>query len=116
MTEFLALLAGVVGGIVVVILMARFRSGSARGLAERILADARREAETIGRQAEIAAKEDSLRRREEFDAEIDAMRREVRDQEKRLEKRADLLDQKLELINRKDREFESIQRHLGDQQ
>ena len=67
-----------------------------RGLADQILADARREAETIGRQADLAAKEEALRRREDIDAEADALRRDLREQEKRLEKRADLLDQKLE--------------------
>jgi ribonuclease Y len=115
-TEILALLAGAVGGIVAAILVARYRAASARGVAEAILADARREAETIGRQAELAAKEEVLRRREEFDAELDAMRREVREQEKRVEKRADLLDQKLDLINRKEQDFESVQRHQAEEQ
>jgi ribonucrease Y len=115
-SAFLGLLAGAVGGIVASYLVARYRAGSARGVADQILSDARREAETIGRQAEIAAKEELLRRREEFDTELDAMRREVREQAKRLEKRTDLLDQKFELINRKEQEFESLQRHLGEQQ
>ena len=43
-------------------------------------------------------------------------RRELREQERRLEKRADLLDQKLELINKKERDFESVQRYLAEQQ
>lgn len=116
MTTFLGLLAGTVGGIVASFLVARYRAASARGIAETILAEARREAETIRRQADLAAKEEGLRRREEFDAEADAMRREFRDQEKRLEKRADLLDEKLELINRKEHEIEALQRNLGDQQ
>ncbi len=42
--------------------------------------------------------------------------RSIRDAERRLEKREDLLDQKLDLINKKEREVESIQRFLGDQQ
>ncbi len=115
-TTFLWLLAGAVGGIVASFLVARYRAGSARGIAETILAEARRDAETIGRQADLAAKEELLRRREEFDAEADALRREVRDQEKRLAKRADLLDQKLDLINRKEHDIESLQRSLGEQQ
>ena len=109
-SEFLGLLAGAVGGIVAAFLVARYRAGSAASVAEAILAEARREAETIGRQAEIAAKEELLRRREEFDVEADQMRRDFREQEKRLEKRADLLDQKLELINRKEHEFEIVRR------
>ena len=43
-------------------------------------------------------------------------RKELRDQERRLEKRADLLDQKFEIINKKEREFEAVQRFLAEQQ
>src|SRR5262249_13284675 len=46
----------------------------------------------------------------------DATRRELRDQEKRLAKRSDLLDQKLELINKKEHDFDTVQRHLAEQQ
>ena len=46
-----------------------------------------------------------LKRREDFDAEIDRVRRDLREQERRLEKRADMLDQKLELINTKEVEL-----------
>ena len=52
-----------------------------------------------GRQAELAAKEESLKRREKLDAEIDAGEAGLREQERRIEKRADLLDQKLELLD-----------------
>ncbi len=44
------------------------------------------------------------------------MRREIREQEKRLEKRADLLDQKLDHINRKEQEFEAHHRQIAEQQ
>src|SRR5262249_59999612 len=73
-SEILGLLAGTVGGIVAAFLVARYRAGSARGVADAILDEARREAETIGRQAEIAAKEELLRRRDEFHAEADGIR------------------------------------------
>src|SRR6185437_12466572 len=102
--------SGAVGGIVASFLVARYRAGSARGLADQIVTEARREAETIGRQADLAAKEEMLRRREEIDAEADTLRRDVREQEKRLEKRADLLDQKLDIINKKEHEFDALRR------
>jgi ribonuclease Y len=97
-------------------LLAQWRARSARGLAARILDAARREAEDVRRQADLAAKEEALRRREDVDAEIDAMRRDLRDQEKRLEKRDDLLDQKLDLINKKERDFDALHRQLAEQQ
>jgi len=113
---FVGLLVGALVGTGAVFLVGRLRAHEARGRAELILMDARREAETIRRQAELQTKEEALRRREALDAEADASRRDLRDQEKRLEKRADLLDQKLELINRKEHDFEALQRQLAEQQ
>ncbi len=115
-TAFLGLLAGVLACCVASLLVGRYRSISARTLADRVLADARREAETIGRQAELDARAEAFRRREELDAEADSIRRDLREQERRLEKRADILDQKLELINRKEIDIESLQRQLAEQQ
>ena len=97
-------------------LIARFRAKTARGLAEQILANANVEADTIRRQGELAAKEEVLKRREDFEAEIDRVRRDFREQERRLDKRADILDQKLELINKKEIEFEVLGRSLAEQQ
>jgi ribonuclease Y len=94
----------------------RSRTGSARSLSESILADARRQAETVLKEADLRSKEEALRRREAIDAEIEEARRGFREQEKRLEKRSDLLDQKLDLINKKEREFESVKRFLTEQE
>jgi ribonuclease Y len=96
--------------------LARLKARGARGLAEQIIANARSEGETIRRQADLAAKEESLRRREDADGEIDAIRRDLREQSRRLEKRGDLLDQKLEIINEKERDFEDVRRSIEKQQ
>ncbi len=80
-------------------MIARSASADLRGLADQILDNANREADTIRWQADVAAKEELLKRREGLDAEIDLLRRDLRDQERRIEKRSDLIDQKLELIN-----------------
>ena len=84
---------------------------TARGLAEEILVDAHRQAETIegGRSRSEARGPPPPRGRRRRGR---GGRATLREQEKRLEKRADLLDQKLEHINRKEREVESIQRFL----
>ncbi len=110
------LLVGLGGGWAGANLWARIRAQTARGLADEILANARREAETIRKEADLEAKAEALRRREFLDSEIETARRDIREQEKRLEKRADLLDQKLELINKKEREFESVERYLAEHQ
>jgi len=110
------MIVGAVAGIAALLLDARVRSRTARGQAGAILAEARREAEALRKEADLAAKEVALRRREAVDAEIDLARREAREHERKLEKRADVLDQKLDLINKKERDFESTQRFLSEQQ
>jgi ribonuclease Y len=110
------LILGTVTGLAGVYATARLRAQSARGLAEQIIANANREAETTRRQGELTAKEEVLKRREELESEIDAARRDLREHERRLEKRSDLLDQKLELISKKDGELDLAQRTLDDQQ
>ncbi len=118
-TAFWLLLGMILGALLVVAglwIHARIRTREARGFAEEILAEAHREAETIRKEADLHSKEESLRRRESIDAEVEAARREQREQERRLEKRSDSLDQKLELIGKKERDFESVQRFLAEQQ
>jgi ribonuclease Y len=110
------LVVGMLGGLAGMYALAKLRAQSARGLAEQIIASAGHEAEAIRMRAELQVHDESLRRREELDREMDAARKEVREQERRVEKRGDLLDQKLDLINRKEQEIESIRHLLAEQQ
>ncbi len=96
--------------------LARQASREARTEAQEILVAAQFQADTIRKEAEIQAKEEALKRRESIDREIEADRRDLRDQERRLEKRADLLDDKLTLINRKEQEAESLRSRLLEKQ
>jgi ribonuclease Y len=66
-------------------------------------AAAESEAQKIVAQAEAQAKSDILRLRQKQDAETESMRQDLRAEEKRLAKREDLIDQKLETINSKER-------------
>jgi len=68
------------------------------------------EAEKILAQAEARAQSEFLKRREEFDADTKSARQELRTEEKRLSKREDLTDQKLEMLNRKERTLEAAQK------
>jgi len=115
LSGLVGLILGMLSGLAGITIIARLRAQTARGLAEQIITNANREAETTRRQGDLAAKEEALRRREELEAEVDAARRDLRDQERRLDKRADLLDQKLELINKREGELDRAQRALEDQ-
>lgn len=109
-------LFGVAGGIGCWQFYAKTRRTTAREQAGAILADAGREAETVLKRAELDAKEEAIHRRAEIDREAEDARRALRDQERRLDKRSDLLDGKLETIAQRDREFEEAQRHLSARQ
>lgn len=118
-TAFWLLLGMILGLLVGALGLAAYawlRSKAARGLAEEILAAARRKGETIEKEADLCSRDEALRRRNAIDSEVEEGRRDLREHERRLEKRSDLLDSKLELISKKEREFESVQRFLAEQQ
>ena len=110
------LLLGVLSGFGGLQVYNKLRLRTAKDQADALLALSHREAEDIRKRAEFQAKEEALRRREALDLEAEDARKGFREQEKRLEKRGDLLDQKLDLINKKERDFESVQRYLAEQQ
>ena len=118
--ELIAALIGVVSGALLGsgcwVGYTQMRRKTARQQVAGLLADADRQIEIKRKQLELDLKEATLHQRATLEREAEETRRSLRDQEKRLDKRADLLDGKLENINRKDREFESVQRHLATQQ
>ncbi|HWE39109.1 MAG TPA: ribonuclease Y [Isosphaeraceae bacterium] len=105
-------LAGVGGGLAALHFLTRLGLRTARERAQDVLADAQLRAEALVKEADLQAKEEAIRRREEIDREAELARKEVREQERRLEKRADLLDQKLVQITRKEAEFEAREQTL----
>lgn len=107
---------GLAIGFVILQILAKNGTNLARGKAQEILAAASLQAEVTRKEADLQAKEEAIKRREALEREIDDARKGFREQEKRLEKRGDLLDQKLDLINKKERDFESVQRYLAEQQ
>jgi ribonuclease Y len=92
----------------------RVRETSALGKINEIAAQAKREAENILKDSELKAKDELFKKREEFNREIEKARSEVRDQERRLEKREDVLDQKHEAQLKKDRVLDAGQRKLAE--
>ena len=110
----LALGAGLAGAVAVA--LARRANRAARSEAQIILAEARLQAEALRKQAELDAKEEALRRREAAERELEESRKVQREIELRLEKRNDLLDQKLEMIAKKERDVEQVQRFLAERQ
>ncbi len=109
-------LLGMLAGLAIMYLAARRGAYTAKTLADQIISNANREAETIRRQAELTIKEELLKRRDILEDELDALKRELREQEKRLDRRSEHLEQKLQQIERKELELISAQRQVVDQQ
>jgi ribonuclease Y len=67
-------------------------------------------------QAEAQAKSEFLKRREQFDIDTKATRQELRAEEKRIGKREDMIDQKLDTLNRKERTLEAAQGAINERE
>ncbi len=111
--------AAAVGAGVVALIKSRAQQ-QRRAVVEKELqsdrAAAQAEAQKIVAQADAKAKEEFLKRREQFDAETEKARRELREEEKRLAKREDLVDQKLESFTAKERQLESSEKALAERE
>lgn len=80
--------------------------------AEQILGEARQRAEQAVQKANVDAKEEYLKRREEFEKESANTRNELKDLERRLSKREDVLDHKVEDVTRQERDNKAKAKEL----
>ena len=108
----LALLLALPTGYLIARLQDRARLHSAQAQVAEITAQARREAENILKDSELKAKDEFFRKRDDFNREIEKARADGREQERRLEKREDVLDQKHQAQLKKERTLEHNQRKL----
>ena len=101
-------------GVIIGLIVDRLRRGSAYQSRDEIIRQAEKEAETIRRTEQLAAKEDVLQRREELEKEIGETREDLREQEKRLDKREGQLDDQQNDFRKKERMLELTQSKLAD--
>jgi len=88
---------GVIGFAVVRALMAK-TIASARTEADRLVENAKSEASTAAEKIQVDAEKQVLERSRRFEEEAERTRQEFKDQERRLAKREDLLDRKLDTL------------------
>jgi ribonuclease Y len=84
--------------------------------AERVLSEARTEAEAIRKQAELEGKEAILQAKAEFELEVKEQRREILQTEKRLLSREETLDRRTEQIDRRDAEAKKREQSIKDRE
>jgi ribonuclease Y len=83
---------------------------SAEARAHQLVSQAEKNAENIVKEAELKAKDEVFSKREEFNREVDRFKNEQRDQERKLEKKADALEQKDQLLLKKERQVQHNER------
>jgi len=107
---------GVVLTLGVRILIARFQKTSIEKEIRARIATAEAQAGRIMAQAEAEAQSEFIRRREQFDAETQSARAELRQEEKRLSKREDIIDQKMETTAVKERSVAMAEKALNERE
>jgi ribonuclease Y len=96
-----------VGGAVVAFVLSRMMGSQsvsvAKREAEQLTESARSEGETVKKQIELDARNDIAKRREEFEKEVNKQRSEIKEADRRVGKREDNLDRKLDVLSTKEK-------------
>ena len=82
--------------------------GNAKKQAEEILSRAKSDAQTTQKQIELDARNELAKRRENFERELEGSRNEVKETERRLQKREDNLDRKLDVLTTKEKYLDDL--------
>jgi ribonuclease Y len=89
------------------------RFNRAKGEADRIVEEARKQAELTKRASEVDAKEIIEKRRKELDGEINEKRSSLSNLEKRLEHREETLEKRADLIDRQEAEYKRREKDIS---
>src|SRR5262245_4952787 len=119
MTVLGMVVALIVGGglaYVGLMLQSKAKKSSAEQEAARIQQDAQARAQEIVRAADVEAKATYLKRQEEFERQTSSTRNEIREAEKRLDKREDQLERKLDALNIKEKNIERGENQVRERQ
>ena len=116
----IAAVCGIIIGIIVFAVITAIRKDSAVKTADKIRREAEKEADHIVREARVSAKSDIIKMREECEAELKERRKEQQNIEKRLsqreenlERRADTLENKMDDLEKKEKEIVQLRERLS---
>src|SRR3989442_12473824 len=119
-TMVIGIATGIVVGAVGGLLALRFQAGSGLAMARRarqlMLAEARREADALRREAQLEGKEEAVRVRAEIEGELQARRAEAIQAGERLRSREDELDRRLGELERREQGIADREVHVKELQ
>ena len=112
----LALIAGVVVGYFISKQFAETKVAGAKGSAEQIVEDAKREAEALKKEALLEAKDENHKLRTEIEQELRERRSELQKQENRLLQKEENLDRKDDSLDKRENTLEKKDESLNEKQ
>lgn len=95
-------------GYFVCIIVYKKRHAASETKLKQLIEESAKEAEKIKKEAELAAKAELYQRKEAFEKETQETRMELKQQERRLSKRDDNLERKMELLTKKERYIDTL--------
>ena len=120
MPEFVVALIGAIVGIALGFLIARYIANGALKRKEQevtsIINDAKHQAETIRKEAEVEAKDEALKLRAEIEAERKERQKTVREAEHRVQQREESLDRRTDSLDQREHQIASMQGQLERRQ
>ncbi len=111
-----SLVVGIAGSLVIRAILVRRQEKVLGQEIEVRLAAAESEAQRIKAQAQAEAKSEFITRRNEFDEETKNAKAELRNEEKRISKREDLINQKMEMLVIKERSADAAERAIKERE
>ena len=114
--SILLVIIGLFVGIIFMIILSYVKGLRASNQAEKILEDAKKEADKLKRTSILEAKEESHKIKKETDKEIKEKKQEIKDSEKRLLSREESMDHRDELLQKREKMLEDKENNLLDKQ
>jgi len=111
----LGLIIGGVGSLLLVLGFAKTRSKKVEQEIQNRIETARREAETIVKEARLDAASEQMKKRQEFTAEVEKKESELRNQELRLSKREDVLERQTEQLIQREKQVKQSEQEVQRQ-
>jgi ribonuclease Y len=107
------LIFGAALAILVLQIISRIKAKNLKQELQARIDSARREAENIVKSAQLEVAEEVIKKKEKFAAETNQMRSQLREQERRLSKREDVLDRQGEQLGQREKQLRESERELN---
>ena len=109
-------IAGIAAGYLLARYIQKKKIGEYQAIGQKILEDAKKEADVAKREASIQAKDIVIQARNELEQEVRGKRAEFQNTEKRLSQKESNVDRKLEQLDRKEEDLSKKERQIGSRE